>query len=597
MSTIPASLLNFRKILTTNLKIKLFFLIFLLIFVALIEMVVLALIPLYVALLINPTKELEIINININDLVSNFYSENIVIAFSIILIFAFTSKLVFVLFSNYFELNLIKIIRLNFSKKLFSTYLQKSYSYFINTNTSELSRNIIKEVHEASSFLRSCITILREFFILFVILVLLILYDPIASFISFVTLVIFALLFYLNTDKKLKKIAEKRVFSSKKIFEIISETFGGIRDVKIFAKEKFFLNNFNKQNNIYENNLMIRDLISKLPRIFFEFIAILILVLITFLFFYLNKNSADILPSLALMTVCILRLVPSFSSLNSSLTHINSHQISFDLLLGEIIFKESKNTKVENTVSQKHNNINLGEQTSIQISDLNYSYDQKKTKALDGISLSVDKGEMIGVIGKSGSGKTTLINIILGLLNPKHGKISINGASQTKEKTTISYVPQDIFLLDDTLRKNIAFGEEEEDIKDDKVLKCIEEVKLTKLIDKSDKGINMIVGERGTKLSGGEKQRLGIARALYKNPAILVLDEATSSLDYETENEIVRSIFNLKGKHTTIIVAHRLSTVQICNRVLLMENGKIKDIGDLNELLKKYPEIKSGSII
>ena len=597
MTTISETLLNLRKILAIDLKIKLFFLIFVLIFVALIEMLVLALIPLYVALLINPKKDLEIININVSDLILNVYPGSIVLGFSIILICAFSFKLAIVLFSNYYELKLLKTIRLNFSKRLFSNYLQKSYSYFININTSELSRNIIKEVHEAVGFLHSCITILREFFILLVILVLLILYDPIVSFISFVTLIIFALLFYLNTDKILKKISKKRVFASKEIFKKISETFSGIRDVKMFAKEKFFLNNFNKYNDIYESNIMARDLISKLPRIFFEFLGILILVSMTFLFFYLNKNITTVIPMLALMTVCILRLLPSFSSLNSGLTYIISHKISFDLLVKEFLSKEPEYKKDTNIFAHKHKNIKLNEQTLIQISNLDYSYDMKETKALDGISLSVNKGETIGVIGKSGSGKTTLINIILGLLQPKNGTICINGPSQSKEKTSISYVPQDIFLLDDTLRRNIAFGEEEEEINNDKVMKCINEAKLTKLINKSDKGINMIVGERGTKLSGGERQRLGIARALYKDPVILVLDEATSSLDYETENEIVNSIVNIKGKQTIIIVAHRLSTVQICDRVLLMENGKIKDVGDLNTLLKKYPDIKGNGII
>ena len=197
-------LLNLKRILTIELKIKLFFLIFLLIFSALVEMLVLALIPLYIALLINPKKDLEIININVNDLISNIYPNDIIVGFSIILICAFAFKSAFVLFSTYFELTWLKTIRLSLSKKLFSIYLQKSYSYFANINTSELSRNIIKEVEEAIGFLHSCITILREFFILSVILVLLILYDPITSSISFVTLVIFALLFYLNTDKTLK---------------------------------------------------------------------------------------------------------------------------------------------------------------------------------------------------------------------------------------------------------------------------------------------------------------------------------------------------------------------------------------------------------
>ena len=597
MITTFESLLNLRKILTINLKIKLFFLIFLLIFVALLEMLVLALIPIYVALLINSEKNLEIININVTDLVSNIFPGNIIIGFSIIVICAFCFKLATVLFSNYYELKLFKTIRLNFSKRLFSNYLEKSYSYFVNINTSELSRNIIREVHEAVSFLQSCITIIRETFILLVILFLLILYDPIVSSISFATLIIFTLLFFLNTDKILKGVANKRISASKEIFETISETFVGIRDVKMFAKEKFFSNNFNTLNNIYESNLLIRDIILKLPRIFFEFLGILILVSMTLLFFYLNKNSNDILPMLALMTVCILRLLPSVSSLNNGLTYMASHKVSFDILAKEFLSKEREYKKNMNIFAHKHKNIKLNEQTSIQISNLDYSYETKETKALDDISLSVNKGEMIGIIGKSGSGKTTLINIILGLLHPKNGAIYINGLSQSKEKTSISYVPQDIFLLDDTLRRNIAFGEEEEEINNDKVIKCIDDAKLTKLINKSDKGINMIVGERGTKLSGGERQRLGIARALYKDPTILVLDEATSSLDYETENEIVNSIVNIKGKQTIIIVAHRLSTVQICNRVLLIENGKIKDAGDLSKLLKKYPDIKGNGII
>ena len=208
----------------------------------------------------------------------------------------------------------------------------------------------------------------------------------------------------------------------------------------------------------------------------------------------------------------------------------------------------------------------------------------KETKALDSISLSVNKGEMIGVIGKSGSGKTTLVNIILGLLHPKNGAIYINGLSQSKEKTSISYVPQDIFLLDDTLRRNIAFGEEEEEINNDKVIKCIDEAKLTKLINKSDKGINMIVGERGTKLSGGERQRLGIARALYKDPVILVLDEATSSLDANSEGKVQEAIETLHSKRTVIVVAHRLVTIASADCIYVLENGRLIEEGSHQKL-------------
>ena len=201
---------------------------------------------------------------------------------------------------------------------------------------------------------------------------------------------------------------------------------------------------------------------------------------------------------------------------------------------------------------------------------------------------------MTGIIGKSGAGKSTLINIILGLLSPKSGEIAIKSSEQntTKNSKKISYVPQDIFLSDDTLKNNIAFGCKEIEIDDDRVNKCIKEAGLSSFLSQNKKeGLDMMIGEKGIKLSGGERQRVGIARALYIQPEILILDEATSSLDNETEKDVMRTILELKSKCSIIIIAHRLSTIENCDNVYFLENGTIKDQGKLNDLLKKYQKL------
>tara|TARA_Y100000031_G_scaffold31374_1_gene34945 strand:- start:1172 stop:1780 length:609 start_codon:yes stop_codon:yes gene_type:complete len=196
---------------------------------------------------------------------------------------------------------------------------------------------------------------------------------------------------------------------------------------------------------------------------------------------------------------------------------------------------------------------------------------------------------MVGIIGKSGAGKSTLINLILGLLSPSNGVINFD-KKEFKQENIFSYVPQEIFLLDDTLRKNIAFGDCDKEIRDENVYDAIKLSGLSSFVEKNKKGLELIVGERGIRLSGGEKQRVGIARALYKKPDILILDEATSSLDYVTEKDIISSIDKLKKQITIVIVSHRLSTIENCDKVFLISNGKTKDSGKLDYLRSKYPE-------
>ena len=301
---------------------------------------------------------------------------------------------------------------------------------------------------------------------------------------------------------------------------------------------------------------------------------------------FYNKDVLSTLPIIGLLAVSIIRLMPAFSTMSSCVYYIKYVKESFDNVSNELI-KFKKDNLEPNKTSRDYSEL---KNDIIKIENLKFSYSNNESISLiENVNLSIKKGEMIGIIGKSGAGKSTLINLILGLLSPSAGSINFD-KKKLIQKNIFSYVPQEIYLLDNTLRKNVGFGEDEKQISDEQVEDAISSAGLTSFVEKNNQGLNLIVGERGIRLSGGEKQRVGIARALYKKPDILILDEATSSLDVVTEKEIIRSINQLKNKLTIIIVSHRLSTVENCDKIFLISNGKIKDSGKLEDLKKKHPK-------
>jgi len=220
---------------------------------------------------------------------------------------------------------------------------------------------------------------------------------------------------------------------------------------------------------------------------------------------------------------------------------------------------------------------------------MNFKYNKDQDLILKNISIDIKKNEIIGLMGKSGSGKTTLINLILGLLKKQSGEYYL------KKKAIISYVPQDIYILDSSLKENIAFGIEKNLINEQKISECIERSQLKELINNKNLGEDTTTGEKGSKFSGGERQRVGIARALYNNSSLLIFDEATNALDTQTENEIIKTLLGLKNKLSIIIVSHHLSSLKICDKIYYLNEGKIKDEGNLSELLIRYPHLKENN--
>ena len=578
--------LNF--IFTTSMKVKLFFLYMLMVIAAGIEMLSLSLIPLFISQIISSEITNNFVsNLNLDNFINFIPFENTIIKFAFIIFLVFFVKFLYMIALASFELHLIKNIKIFFAKNIYSAYIDKKYNFFLKKNSSELGRNIITEINNAVQFIKCILSLSKEIFLIIVIGFLLIIFDPTVTLIGIMITSLFVILFYTFTDRRLKKIAIERIRLTGDIFKHVIESFSIIKEIKVYSKEKFFTDKFINSQSSLENYLLKRDFIVKLPKIVFEFLAVTLIVLLISVFSILGKETQELFILLSLLAVAVVRLLPSFNQISIALTHFGSYRESFLIVSDEIEnFLTNKINQLDN-YKIKNNNIH----TQIQFKNVSFSYDANKDVGLKNISLDVRKGEMIGIIGRSGAGKSTLVNILLKLLEPQQGEITF----ESKE-LTCGYVPQDIFLLDSSIKENIALAQDENSIDKNKLLEIIKKCQLAEFVDTHKKGIDLVLGERGIRISGGEKQRIGLARALYASRNIIILDEATSSLDNQTEESIIQSILNLKNEITVILIAHRLTSLRYCDRVIYLEEGKIKDEGKLDDLLIKYPDLEKAKI-
>jgi ABC-type multidrug transport system fused ATPase/permease subunit len=576
-----------KYILPKNLKIRLYIIYVAMLLAAILEIASLGSIPIFISYIVDGSSNYNFFGTNLTTYLKSFYSDvDIIFILPWIIIFIFLIKNMYLFYVLYLEQKIIKDIKLFFVNSNFEIYQKKPYSFFIKKDSSEIMRNIFSESQTATSLISNILMFSREFSILIGITILLLLFAPAVTLVAILMLTSLGFTFYKIFNSTLKKLGKVRLTILSQVIAGINIMIGAIKDIKIYKKENFFLNNFKERTNIYESILFKLSLIQRSPRIIFEMVSILIIFLTFYLMNFYNKDVLSTLPIIGLLAVSIIRLMPAFSTMSSCVYYIKYVKESFDNVSNELI-KFKKDNLEPNKTSRDYSEL---KNDIIKIENLKFSYSNNESISLiENVNLSIKKGEMIGIIGKSGAGKSTLINLILGLLSPSAGSINFD-KKKLIQKNIFSYVPQEIYLLDATLRKNVGFGEDEKQISDEQVEDAISSAGLTSFVEKNNQGLNLIVGERGIRLSGGEKQRVGIARALYKKPDILILDEATSSLDVVTEKEIIRSINQLKNKLTIIIVSHRLSTVENCDKIFLISNGKIKDSGKLEDLKKKHPK-------
>lgn len=461
------------------------------------------------------------------------------------------------------------------SKMLFSSYINQSYTFHLQRNSSELIRNVIGEVAVFNGVIKSTLLVATEVFVLVGIVILLLFVDPISTVIVGLIFVVSSWLFNRITSVYTIRWGKARQIHEGLRIQHVQQGLGGSKEIKLANCELEFIKRFNFHNAKSASVGQKQNFLENLPRVWIELLVIFILSFLVVVMTLQGRGFSEIAPTIIIFSMAAFRLMPSFSRIIGGIQRIN-----YAIPIVDMIYSEFSNIK-ESSVNRSYTKSNL-DWGHINIKDVVYKYPNTKKIILNKVTCKIVRNTSIGIIGESGSGKSTLVNIILGLLQPDSGDVTVDEVSIFKDvekwQGKIGYVPQTIFLTDDTLRNNIAFGIREEDISDQKIDTAIELSQLRKFIETLPEKENTLVGENGARVSGGQKQRIGIARALYHNPEILIMDEATSSLDSETELEIMNDINSLHGKKTIIIITHRLSTISGCDSLYKMENKILNKI-------------------
>ena len=516
----------------------------------------------------------------------------------LVLIFLFKNLFLFLLL--FLQGKLLKELRSATSNKLYHYYIYMPYIKHLNHNPSILIRSVTSDIKAAFVFIQSYIMMIRESLILAALFIFLAVVDPLISFFLLFFLGIPVISFY-NFYKKILKSKGKylQTLLGDEI-KTVNQSLGAIKETKLFNKEYHFLSYFKNLVQKKENLSFFAYLISGSPRLFLEVMALFSVALISAFLILFGKTPEAILPLISLFAVSAVRFIPALNVITASLTTIRFLQPSFDLVTKEIkklksssiLFKRDTTTQIE------AKNFKLND--AIIMKDISFDYEEGMRATLRNINLQVKKGKSVGIIGKSGSGKSTLVDIMLGLLEPQKGGVYFDDKNIKNElslwQKQIGYIPQDIYLLDDSIKKNITFGLKDDEIDEKLLLQSLKIAQLKDLVDTLPDAIDTIVGNKGVKLSGGERQRVGIARAMYNLPKILVFDEATSSLDIENENKILDEIYENKDDKTLIIISHRNNTVKYCDLIYVLEDGKLIDQGSFKEIFNKHGYLKEMNI-
>lgn len=475
------------------------------------------------------------------------------------------------------------------SKRLLENYLKQPYVYFLSKNSATLAKNILSEVDTVVvHVLRHLFDMLSRSFAMFFVLALLFLVNPVLAICIAVVLGGAYMLIYAFVRRRLSIINDAHALATEQRFRIANETFGGIKEIKLQGCENVFLESYAKPASDLAIHAAMGQIISDLPRYALEVIAFGGIVLIVLYLLATNSSVNDMMPLLALYAFAGYRLMPGLQAIFGALTSIKAHTHALEVLYHDMV-KEKWPTPSTLTESDEK----LCFKNKLSLRSISYNYPRSQKIILNNLTITINAGESIGIVGSTGAGKTTLVDIILGLLEPTAGNcivddVAISSNNLRQWQANLGYVPQHIYLSDDTIANNIAFGIERDAVD----LKRVEQAaKLAALHDfimtDLPSGYATEVGERGIRLSGGQRQRIGIARALYRDPQLLVFDEATSALDSITETQIMESIYNLSGKKTLIIIAHRLSTLVSCDKIIVLEKGAMQDIGTYAELIAR----------
>jgi ATP-binding cassette, subfamily B, bacterial PglK len=515
-------------------------------------------------------------------------SKDLLVYMSLLLLVVFVSKAISSVWINYVIARFSADQQIRLRTILMKSYQSLPYVEYIERNSSEYIHNIQTLVQQyANTVIFLSLKSVSDIIVAFTILVLLAWVNLSALLLLFSLIVLTVLVYNHFFKEKMKTMGRLSNKSSDNMVQAIYEGIEGLKEVRVLGCERHFYNKVKKNSTLYGSYYAKSTAISTAPRYMLETTLMIFILMLVIVSLYVNNDLSQLLPTLGIFGIASIRLLPAANNIASTMMHLQFNRDAISRLYRDVIECESRVDNVQGAgISTNNNNVGFEQ---LKLDGISYQYPSSNHKALSDISLTIKSGETIGFIGTSGSGKTTLIDLLLGLLKPQQGMVIYNKKlledSYSTWRKHVAYLPQQIFLIDDTLKANIALGVNDCDINEEKLNTSLRMAQLSELIEQLAEGVNTIIGERGIKLSGGQKQRISLARAFYHERDVLVMDESTSALDEDTEREIVNEIQKLKGSKTLIIIAHRLSTLHHCDRIYRLEKGRIMDFGTAKKML------------
>ena len=492
----------------------------------------------------------------------------------------FVSKSFFVFWATKFQQRFTTSVSSRIAQTTFLKYLRQPYEFHLERNSATLIANVDNARSIVSGGLDPMLLLLTDGIVSLGLFALLIYVEPVGTILVVALFSVSSLVIRTITKGPIARWGELRKFHSREVFRHMQQGLGAVKEIKVMGREHQFL-------DAHERHLRLRmemdrrfTTMQSIPRLSFEALAMIGLCVLVVVMVASNKPVSAVMPTLGLFAVTAFRVIPSVSRMLASIQTIN-----YTTPIAATIFRDAGLREDFDEAVKTNRQFSF----AISFEHVTFRYTGSQRSVLNDVSFVINRGDAVGIIGSSGSGKSTLINIVLGLLAPSSGRMLVDGEDITVCRrwwqNQIGYVPQDIYLIDDTLRKNIAFGISDDEIDEIALQRAVADAQLDMFIASLPAGLETVVGERGVRLSGGQCQRIGIARALYNNPLVLILDEATSALDSETEAGVMQAVRGLFGKKTVLIIAHRTSTVAYCDRIFSLNDGELVGIGNPTEML------------
>ena len=503
-------------------------------------------------------------------------SREVIIALLILIIIVYVVKNCYVLLMNKIMYELLWKYKSKLSTRLLNCYMYQDYTFHLNKNVSEIQRNILTDVGLFYDFIIDCLNIINQGIVCLLLTVYLLTIDFKVTFIIISILSVSIVILYSiqhNNQEYRGKINRE---ASAEMNKWIIQSFTGIKEIQVLGRQQYFLNRCKEEYARGMNANKESNLSTLTPKPIMEMICIVGLLGVMLVNILLGAEISSFVSLLSLFAVAAFRMLPCFNSISARIATMSYEKDSVQSLYNDLIEMETIGEKR----IEAHSDERLEFKDVIAIKNVTYSYPNSDVIILDDVSLSIFKNQSVGIMGTSGSGKSTLIDIVLGVLPLKNGEILVDDKNiyenLDKWHNILGYIPQTIYLMDDTIKNNVAFGIPEEKISEERLWKSLEEAQIADFVKSLPDGINSNIGDRGVRISGGQRQRLGIARALYNNPEVLVFDEATSALDNETEAALMEAIDGLKGTRTLIIIAHRLNTIKNCDVIYEVKDKKVR---------------------